>query len=372
MNNLKFLCPCHFGLEKTLSFEIKKIGGENIQATDGRVTFTGDFMTLCRANICLSVAERVGIVLGEFRATTFEELFQGVKALPIEDFVGKNDQFPNKGHSLNSQLQSIPACQKIIKKAMVTRLSEKYNISQFPEDGSLFQFQFSIMKDNVTIILDTTGTGLHKRGYRENANAAPIKETLAAGIIDLARIRQNDIICDPFCGSGTLLIESAFKAMNIAPCLNRGFSSEKWKRIPEETWREARKMARDEIKRDVDFFGYGFDIDSEAIQLSKENAKKAGVDTKLSFERRAIKDFSYMDKPIKIICNPPYGERLLEKSEAEKIYKEMGKKMLPLGENSLYTITPDEKFEELFGQKCDKNRKLYNGMIMCRLYTYFK
>lgn len=372
MNNLKFVCPCHFGLEKTLSFEIKKIGGENVLASDGKVTFTGDFMTLARANICLSVAERVGIVLGEFKAETFEQLFEGVKALPIEEFVGKLDKFPNKGYSLNSKLHSIPACQKIIKKAMVTRLSEKYRLNYFPETNALFQFQFSIMKDNVTIILDTTGTGLHKRGYRADANAAPIKETLAAGIIDLAHVRADDIVCDPFCGSGTIMIESAFKALNVAPCLNRGFASEKWKLIPEETWRLARKQARDDIRRDAQFQGFGFDIDSECVELSDANAKKAGVDKWLTFEKRDIKDFSYKDKPMKIICNPPYGERLLEKEDAEKIYSVMGKRLLPMGENSLFTITPDEKFEELFGKKCDKNRKLYNGMIQCRLYTYFK
>ena len=217
MDKIKFACPCHFGLESVLKFEITKIGGEDITVSDGRITFTGDFSMLARANLCLASAERVLIQIGEFKAVTFEELFQGVKALPFENYIGKDDIFPVKGHSLNSVLHSVPDCQAIIKKAVVEHLKSKYNINWFAETGSMFQIQFSIHNDNVTVYIDTSGAGLHKRGYRRNSNAAPIKETLAAGIIDLAHVRGDSIVYDPFCGSGTLLIEAAYKALNIAP-----------------------------------------------------------------------------------------------------------------------------------------------------------
>lgn len=369
----KLTCPCHFGIESVLSFEVKKIGGENVTVTDGKVTFTGDEAVIARANMCLSTAERVGIVLAEFKATTFEELFQGVKAIPLENYVGKLDKFPNKGYSLNSKLSSVPACQKIIKKACVERLKAKYGIGYFQETGNLYQLQFSIMKDNVTIVLDTSGEGLHKRGYRRQSTLAPIKETLAAGIIDIARVRDKDFICDPFCGSGTMIIESAIKALNIPPCINRTFTAMDWDIIPRNVWIDELERGKAGIKKDVEFRGTGYDIDKSAVFLSAENARKAGVSDYVKFEQRDINDFTYFDdKKVKIICNPPYGERLLEVDEAEELCRVMGKRMLPLDGNNLYVITPNEKFEELFGKKCDKNRKLYNGMIMCRLYTYFK
>ncbi len=256
-NTMKFACPCHFGTESVLKFEINKIGGENIVVSDGRITFTGDFSTLARANLCLSTAERVLIVLGEFKAYTFEELFQGVKSLPLEDFIGLIDAFPVKGFSLNSTLHSVPDCQSIIKKAAVERLKQVYNVSWFEEVGNMFKIQFSIIKDNVTIYIDSSGTGLHKRGYRKNANSAPIKETLAAGIVDLAGVRRDSIVSDPFCGSGTILIEAAYKALNIAPGLKRTFVSEKWNIIDENIWKMERERALDSIKKDADFFAYG-------------------------------------------------------------------------------------------------------------------
>ncbi|MCH5206177.1 MAG: class I SAM-dependent RNA methyltransferase [Oscillospiraceae bacterium] len=367
-----FVAPCHFGLEKTLSFEVKKIGGEDIVVTDGKVFFSGTASICAKANVFLSTAERVCTVLGKFRAETFDELFEGIKKLPLSEFIGKTDRFPNSGHSLNSKLSSVPACQKIIKKAMAVNLGNAYGMNILPESGNECKIRFSIMKNEVLLMLDTSGDGLHKRGYRRDSNAAPIRETLAAGIVDIARVRDRDLVCDPFCGSGTLLIESALKALNVAPGLNRSFSGEHMKFLPKTVWESAREEARSLIKTESDFRAVGFDVDPECVKLTLANAEKAGVGKFIKAEKRDIREFEKFDPPVKMITNPPYGERLLELSEARELYKIMGEKLLPLGENSLYVITPDEEFESTFGQKADKNRKLYNGMMMCRLYTYYK
>ena len=369
-NKLKFTCPCHFGLESVLKFEVTKIGGENITVRDGRVSFEGGFELAARANICLSTAERVLIELSEFRAETFEELFQGVKKIPLEDFIGIKDAFPVKGHSLNSELQSIPDCQSIIKKAAVERLKTKYHTGWFEETGPVHQIQFSILKNIVNIYLDTSGIGLHKRGYRRNSNAAPIKETLAAGIIDLARVRKDSIVCDPFCGSGTFLIESAIKALNIPPCINRKFAAEKWNCIPDEIWRSERQRAIAGVDKTAEFRALGFDIDEECVRLSVDNSAKAGVKSRIRIEQGDISDFKQTGGIT--VCNPPYGERMLEIREAEQLYKIMGEVLKPDRENPCYIISPHEEFEKFFGKKADKKRKLYNGMIKCNLYMYFK
>lgn len=372
MNKYRYAAPCHFGLEKTLSFEIKKIGGEDIAVQDGRVFFSGGAEICAKANIFLSTAERVCIVLGQFPANTFDEIFESIKKLPLSEYIGKNDAFPNKGNSLNSKLTSIPALQKIVKKAMAVNLGSAYGMNVLPENGAICQIRFSLMKNEMTLMLDTSGEGLHKRGYRRISNAAPIRETLAAGIADLARVRENDFITDPFCGSGTLLIESAYKALNIAPGMNRRFSGEKLKFIPDIIWKSAREEARSLIKTDSGFQAVGYDIDKECAELAKANAEKAGVGKFIRTEQRDIRDFSYPKSIVKILTNPPYGERLLEVDQAREIYRIMGEKLLPLGMSSLYVITPDEEFEDLFGRKADKNRKLYNGMIKARLYSYYK
>ncbi len=368
---LKLTCPCHFGLESVLKFEASKIGGKNITVKDGRVSFEGGADILARANICLSTAERVLIELAEFRAETFEELFQGIKKIPLEQFIGIKDAFPVKGHSLNSTLHSVPDCQSIIKKAAVERLKSKYHTGWFEETGAVHQIQFSILKDNVTVYLDTSGAGLHKRGYRRNANAAPIKETLAAGIIDIARIRSDSTVCDPFCGSGTFLIESALKALNIPPCINRRFAAEKWGCIDKKIWQEERQRAISLVKKDADFEAFGFDIDDESVELSIENAKKAGVKSRIRIEKADICDFRPVPGGI-TVCNPPYGERMLEIREAEQLYTVMGKVMNPSAQTPCYIISPHEEFEKFFGKKADKKRKLYNGMIKCNLYMYFR
>ena len=371
MNQLKFICPCLFGLESTLSFEIKKLGGENVAVSDGRVSFYGDASLIAKANLALSVAERVLICLGEFTATSFNDLYENVKKLPFEDFITKNDAFPVKGYSLNSKLRSVPDCQSIIKKAAVDRLKEKYGISWFTENAALVQIQFSILKDKVTIMLDTSGTGLYKRGYRADSLAAPIKETLAAGIVDLARVRENSFVCDPFCGSGTLLIESAYKALNYAPCMNRRFSAENWSIFDEEIWNVAREETRAAIKSNALFEGFGSDIDNNAIDLTLSNAEKAGVGDRIDAIKRDIRDFDCDENTI-IITNPPYGERLLDLTSARELYEIMGNKFAKSNAKSMYIISPDEDFEKHFGKKADKRRKLYNGMIKCQLFMYFK
>lgn len=366
-NNIRFSAPCHFGLEKVLRFEVTRIGGENITVQDGRVSWTGDFNTLARANIGISVAERIQILLAEYKAETFEELFEGMFRAPLEQFISRDDAFPIKGHSLNSALHSIPACQKILKKAAVKRLQAAYKTSEFlAETGSLHQLQFTILKNQVSIYLDTTGAGLHKRGYRRNSNLAPIRETLAAGILDLAHLRSDTIVCDPFCGSGTFLIEAARRACKIAPGLDRRFISEQWECVPKSAWQEARSEALDRIDRSVGFEGYGYDIDPEAIRLTMDNAKKAGVDKFLHIEQRDIRDFKPIENAV-TICNPPYGERMLELEEARKIYEVMGNVL----QNPAYIICGDDDFERRFGRKADKRRKLYNGMISCQLYAYY-
>lgn len=370
----RFIAPCHFGLEKTLSFEVRKIGGEDIEVSDGRVAFSGGAEVCARANVGLAAAERVCAVLGQFHAETFDELFEGILRLPLSEYIGRRDAFPNSGHSINSVLKSVPACQKIVKKAMAVNLGRAYGVNVMEESGAECRVRFSLMKNEFTLMLDTSGAGLHKRGYRRESNSAPIKETLAAGMTDVARVRERDIVCDPFCGSGTLLIEAALKALNVAPGLRRRFAGESYGFLPEKVWRNAREEALGAIRHGSDFRAVGFDADAECVALTLANAKKAGLEKYVRAERRDIRDFSYEGLPeaVKIITNPPYGERMLELSQARELYGIMGERLLPRGGNQIYVITPDEEFESVFGLKADKNRKLYNGMMMCRLYQYFK
>lgn len=371
MSFLKYVSPCHFGLESVLAGELKRMGADNVVAHNGRVTFSGDYSIMARANIGLRTAERVLIELGTFKAQSFEDLFQGVLRIPAEDFIGSRDAFPVKGWSLNSKLFSVSDCQAIIKKALVERLKKYYKLEWFPETGPVHQIQFSIHNDEVSIMLDTTGVGLHKRGYRVNSNTAPIKETLAAGIIDLARVRDKTTFYDPFCGSGTMVIEAATKALNIPPCLKRKFVSQSFGLCDEKVWLDERTRGLDLIKRDAEFFGYGSDIDIDCVELTKANAKKAGVFSRVHIAQRDIADFE-MKTPSGTICtNPPYGERMLELEEANKLYRVMGQTLSKLDNASIYVISPSESFEKLYGKVATKRRKLYNGMIKCQLYMYF-
>ena len=364
MDKIKLCCPCHFGLESVLKFEVTKLGGEDIAVSDGKVSFTGGPELIARANLCLSTAERVLIELGSFRAESFEQLFEGVAALPLEEFIGKTDAFPVKGHSINSKLHSIPDCQRIIKKAASRRLGRRYGVEWLEESGAVHQLQFNILKDICTVYLDTSGAGLHKRGYRKNSNSAPIKETLAAGLIDLARVRADSIVCDPMCGSGTLLIEAAYKAVGIAPGLRRSFAAQEWQQLPEELWKKERERALENVRQDAAFRAMGSDIDPEAVDLTIENARKAGVGARIDVRERDVKSFTPPEGAI-TVCNPPYGERLLDIRAAEERLK-------PDAKHPCVIISPDEDFEKHFGKKADKKRKLYNGMIKCDLYMYFK
>ena len=372
MTKIQFAAPCLMGLEGLCADELKRLEIENVRAENGRVLFEGGFNALARANLCSRYAERIQILLGEFPVYSFEDLFQGVNRLPWEEFIGEKDAFPVKGHCVSSKLSSVPDCQKIIKKSAAKRLGSKSGVSWLEETGSLHQIQFLIIKDKCSILLDTSGAGLHKRGYRANSAAAPIKETLAAAMADLSRVRHFSTVIDPFCGSGTILIESALKALNIAPGLRRGFAAEKWGSVPSSVWAVERERAMDSINKDAEFQAFGCDIDPEAVALTLENAKKAGVENRIHAEVRDIRDFSTQPERAAVICNPPYGERLLDMQQARELYKIMGNKFVQKDGWSYSIISPDDSFEDTFGRPADKRRKLYNGMIKCQLYMYFR
>ena len=372
MTKFNLIAPCIFGVEGILADELRRIGAEDVNAENGRVLFSGDASMIACANINSRFAERIMLNLGSFNATTFTELFDGVKAIPLENYISIKDAFPVKGWSLNSQLHSIPDCQSIIKKACVERLKSVYKTNWFEETGPIHQIQFSIMKDQVTVMLDTTGHGLHKRGYRATANAAPIKETLAAAMCDLARIYPDTKIYDPFCGSGTILIEAALMAKKQAPGLRQHFAAERFSFIPESVWREQRSAAMDRILPNIEFEAHGYDIDPECVKLTLENAKKAGVERYVTAEVRDISDFRLPEGRALVITNPPYGERLLDIKAAEKLYGVMGKVFVRELGKKYYVISPHDEFEKFFGTKADKKRKLYNGMIKCDLNMYFK
>lgn len=372
MNQLQFAAPCLLGLEGLCADELKRMELSNVRAENGRVLFEGDFSAMARANIGSRYAERIHLLLDEFPVYSFEELFQGVSRIRWEDFISEKDAFPVKGHCVSSKLSSVPDCQKIIKKAVAKRLGARFGTTWLEETGPLHQIQFLIMKDKCSILLDTTGAGLHKRGYRANASAAPIKETLAAAMAELSRVRPFSTVIDPFCGSGTILIEAALKALHIAPGIRRSFAAEKWSVVPSSVWSVERERARDSIRLDAEFQAYGYDIDPEAVALTLENARKAGVEKRIHVEQRDIRSFSSDFDRAAVICNPPYGERLLDMEQARELYRIMGQKFLPRQGWSYCIISPDDNFEAMFGRPADKRRKLYNGMIKCQVYMYFK
>ena len=370
MEKFKISCPCHFGLEGILAGEMKRLDFKNVISDNGKVSFEGDFYDIAKANINLRTAERVLIELASFEARSFEDLFQGVISIEWEQFIGKNEAFPVKGWSLNSKLHSVPDCQSIVKKAVCKRLEKVYSISFFVETEAKHQIQFSILKDKVCVYLDTSGEGLHKRGYRKNSNAAPIKETLAAGILDIARVKGYSQFYDTMCGSGTFLVESYLRATKTAPGLRRCFAVEKWQCFSDKYFREARGEAIAKIEHNIEFRGFGFDIDPYAVSLSIENLKKVDADKRFEVKRADIADFIPPEKGI-IVTNPPYGERLDDIKTAEEVYKTIGKVFVPKENVSYFIISPHENFEEFFGRKAVKKRKLYNGMIKCNLYQYF-
>lgn len=365
------IAPCYFGTESTAAFEVRRIGAEEVQVTDGRIAFTGGPEIIAAANLNLRCAERVLLLLKSYTATTFDELFDGVYSIPWEELLPADAQFPVKGSSLSSILSSVPACQKIVKKAVVERLKKGHKVLTLPETGALYKLRFSIRKNRVEIMLDTSGDGLHKRGYRRNATGAPIKETLAAAIADLGRVRRDTLVQDPFCGSGTMVIEAAQKAMNIAPGLRRRFCAEHYGFVPQKVWAEQREKALSEVRMDAAFEGFGWDIDPAAVELATQNAKLAGVGERCHFEVADVADF-VPDAAATVLTNPPYGERLGDLETAAKLAGVLGSRWDQNPGQGLYVITADADFERHFGKKAARRRKLYNGMIPCQVYMYYQ
>ena len=366
---LQFVAPCLFGLEGIAGDELRRLNMENVRVEDRRVLFTGDETALARANICLRTGERIMVVLAQFTAKSFEELFQGVYHTNLEDFIPKDGQFPVKGHCLNSQLMSVPDCQAIIKKAASKRLGEKYGISWLPETGIKFQLHFTILNDNVTVCLDTSGPGLHKRGYRAIGNDAPLHETLAAGMIQRTRYRGREFVWDPFCGSGTIPIEAALIAKNRAPGLNRKFAAEEFPWVPAEVWQQVRTEAKDkEFKGDYRILGS--DNDPSCVSLSMANARKAGVADCITFKDGDATKMSLPTDSGILICNPPSGERMMEQQSAQRLYAALGRHLKFANAWKKFVITSEPEFEHYFGRRADKKRKFYNGKIKCDYYMF--
>lgn len=369
---VQMVATCLFGLEKLLGEEIDRLGGRRTETMDGRITFEGDLSLVAAANLRLRYAERVFIRLGAFSATTFDELFEGTRALPWEEWIGKDDAFPVKGHALRSKLFSVPDCQSIVKKAVAKRLEEHYGIRWFAEEGTKYQIEFFLFKDVVTLMIDTSGVALHKRGYRPVAGEAPLRETLAAAIAATTRPREDVLLWDPFCGSGTIAIEAAMMMTGQAPGLDRHFAGESFPQLPEQIWKDERARAMSEIRFDSDFEVWASDIDPQVLATARENAERAGVEDRIRFFEADARRIEKPDRRGTIVCNPPYGERLLTLREAEQLYRDVGKCFARFDPWQIYVLTSAESFERLYGRRADKVRKLYNGMIPCYLYQYFK
>ena len=367
---LQFAIPCLLGLESLVGDEVKKLGLADVRVENGRVLCRGEERDLARLNINLRCGARVLLVLASFRATDFETLFQGTRAVRWEDWVPREGEFPVTGYSINSTLHSVPACQSIVKKASAKRLGEKYGVETLPESGSRYQIQFSIIKDVATLYLDTSGEGLYKRGYRAKNMGAPLRETLAAALVTLSRYRGKDPFCDPFCGSGTIPIEAALIAKNRAPGLDRSFAAQKWKNMDSKLWLEAGDEAMDK-----EFHGHydiwGGDIDPAAVELARHNAELAGVEDCIRFEVADAGKFHRDSEYGQLVTNPPYGERLLEKKEAEDLYRMFGAALRDLPPKwRVLVLSSHTEFERCFGRPADKKRKLYNGMIKCDAFMY--
>ena len=370
--NKKFeiVVPTLFGIEAITANEIRKLGYNTNCVEDGRVTFEGDFEAVCRANVWIRTGERVLIKIGSFKAVTFDELFEGCKALPWADWIPKDGAFPVKGFSVKSALFSVSDCQSIIKKSIVDSLSAVYGIKMFAETGVKYQIEFAIIRDTVTLMIDTSGGGLHKRGYRVQSNLAPVKETIAAALVILSRFSYNGSFADPFCGSGTIPIEAALVAKNIAPGLRREFAAEAF--IPQKLWTEAREEGKSLIKHDSKIKILASDIDDYAAKAAMANCKVAGVDDVMSVSVKPVKDFHSTESRGTIVCNPPYGERLSDIAGCEDLARQMRAVYDRLDKWSLCALTSLETFEAAFGKPANKRRKLYNGMIKCNFYQYFQ
>ncbi len=369
-----YVASCLFGMEKFVAEDIDALGYKRLETIDGRVSFEAPLEAMARCNIFFRYAERLFIKLAEFEAQSFDNLFEGVKAVKWSEYIGRTDAFPVKGHAIKSKLFSVPDCQRIVKKAVVESLKRDYNESYFAESGATVQIEFFILNNKASIMIDTTGIGLHKRGYRPVANAAPLRETLAAAMVNMSRPREGVLTVDPMCGSGTIPIEAALLCTNTAPGINRNFSGESLPFSDNVLWQNAREEARC-AKREWNGEIYGFDIDPECIKISKENAKRAGVSDIVKFSVADVKSFKSPVKDARgtIVTNPPYGERMGEKAEVEKLYTAMGKAFASEVPNwQIYVINSNEMFPKCFGRRADKARKLYNGMLPCTFYQYFK
>ncbi len=369
MREMEFTVPCLFGLEGLCGDELRRQNFENVRVENGRVLFSGDETALAKANLWLRTGERVLITLGSFPARSFEELFQGVYHLPLEDFIPRDGTFPVKGHCLNSRLMSVPDCQAIVKKAASRRLGEKYGLSWLPETGDKYQLQFSIMNDQVNLYLDTTGPGLHKRGYRAVGNEAPLRETLAAAMVQLTRYRGREFFWDPFCGSGTIAIEAALIAKNRAPGLMRKFAAQSFPWIAPEIWDDLRREAK-EKEFNGNYHILGSDNDPRCVSLSMANARKAGVADCIRFRDADATKMSLPTDTGILVTNPPYGQRMLEQQSAQRLYAALGRHLKFANGWKKYIITSEPEFEHYFGKRADKKRKLYNGMIQCNYYMY--
>ena len=372
MDKYEFICPCHFGLESVLKKEIQDLKYEITAVEDGKVTFAGDISAFSRANVFLRTTERVLFKVGSFKAETYEELFQGTKKIPWENYLPKDAAFwVTKANSIKSALFSPSDIQSVMKKAMVERLKGVYGVSWFPEDGASFPLRVSLLKDMVTVGLDTSGVSLHKRGYRRLTAKAPITETLAAALIMLTPWHPDRILVDPFCGSGTFPIEAALIAADIAPGMNREFTAEGWTQfIPKKLWYEAGDEARSRVRTDVECDIQGYDIDGEIVRSARANAAAAGVGEMIHFQQRPVSALSHPKKYGFIITNPPYGERLEEKENLPEIYRALGERFLALDSWSMFMITSYEDAERCIGRKADRNRKIYNGMLKTYFYSF--
>lgn len=372
MRKFELIAPCHFGLESVLKREIHDLGYDITDVADGRVTFFGDEEALCRANIFLRSAERILLKVGNFHAESFEELFQGTKSLPWEEYIPKDGRFwVAKAASVKSKLFSPSDIQSIMKKAMVERLKEVYHVNWFPEEGAEYPVRVFLLKDQVTVGLDTTGESLHKRGYRKLTVKAPIAENLAAALIMLTPWNGGRILVDPFCGGGTIPIEAAMMAAGMAPGMNRDFLAREWNGVVgKEIWRDALEEANDLVDLSVKTDIQGYDIDDHMVEIARENARLAGVDKLIHFQRRGVEQLSHAKKYGFLICNPPYGERMQDKEELPKLYQAIGERFRALDSWSMYLITAYENAERDIGRKADKNRKIYNGMMKAYYYQF--
>ncbi len=371
MSKIQLIATASFGIEAIVGRELNWLGYTDQFVENGRVTFAADESAICRTNLWLRSAERVLVKMGEFKALTFDALFEGTKALPWDEWLPANAQFPVDGRSVDSKLSSVPDCQAIVKKAIVEKLKLRYKKQWFEEDGPIYRIEVGLLKDIATLTIDTTGVGLHKRGYRTLNTGAPLKETLAASMLLISRWKPDRVLIDPFCGSGTIPIEAALIALNIAPGAKRSFSAEGWSQIPQQLWTQAREEAADKVRKMPEIRIHGSDIDDDAIGIARYHAQQAGVASDIHLQRMDVADISSRYKYGFIICNPPYGERLGEMPEVEKLYRNMGKIFKRFDTWSFYVMTSHPNFENLLGKKANKKRKLYNGRIQCNYYQFY-